>query len=105
MIYNLGAGYYTTYEMCKAISGSIAINENNQAYVISENVQSVDLSGASDIANILKLEGFLTPPAISDQSYEDIDEIEYDEDGHAFSHSNSEIPFTFFNSHLLHFGL
>ena len=66
MIYNLGAGYYTTDEMCKAISGSIAINENNQTYVISENIQSVDLSGTSDIANILKMEGFLTPPAISD---------------------------------------
>ena len=36
------------------------INDNNQAYLVSENAQSVDLSGASDIANILKLEGLLT---------------------------------------------
>ena len=37
------------------------INDNNKAYLVSENAQSVDLSGASDIANILKLEGLLTP--------------------------------------------
>ena len=61
MTYNVGAGYYTIDELCNAIAGSIAINDNNQAYMVAENAQSVDLSGASDIANILKLEGFLTP--------------------------------------------
>ena len=60
MTYNVGAGYYTIDELCNAIAGSIAINDNNQAYMVTENAQSVDLSGASDIANILKLEGFLT---------------------------------------------
>ena len=60
MTYNVGAGYYTIDELCNAIAGSIAINDNNQAYMVAENAQSVDLSGVSDIANILKLEGFLT---------------------------------------------
>ena len=61
MIYNVSAGYYTIYELCNAISRKIAINDNKQASVYSENAQLVDLSGASDIAIILKLEGFLTP--------------------------------------------
>ena len=51
--------------------------------MVVENAQSVDLSGAIDISNILKLEGFLTPPAVASRPYEDIDEFKYDEDGHA----------------------
>ena len=35
MIYNIGASYYTTDELCNAIAGSIAINDNSQAYVVS----------------------------------------------------------------------
>ena len=70
MIYNVGGGHYTIDELCNAIAGSIAINEDNQAYVVSENAQSVDLSGASDIANILKLEGVLTPPAVATEPYD-----------------------------------
>ena len=56
MIYNVGDGYYTIDELCNAIAGSIAINDNNQAYMVSESAQWVDLGGASDTANILKLE-------------------------------------------------
>ena len=55
MIYYVGADYYTIDELYNTIAGSIAINDNNQAYMVAENAQSVDLSGASDIANILKL--------------------------------------------------
>ena len=69
MVYNVGAGYYTIDELCNAIAGSIAINDNNQAYMVAENAQSVDLSGASDIANILKLEGFLTPITVASEPY------------------------------------
>lgn len=70
MIYNVGAGYYTIDELCNAIAGSIAINEDNQAYVVAENAQSVDLSGASDLANILKLEGLLVPPMVATEPYD-----------------------------------
>ena len=71
MTYNVGAGYYTIDELCNAIVGSIAINDNNQAYLVSENAQSVDLSGASDIANILKLEGFLIPTTtVASETYD-----------------------------------
>ena len=56
MIYNVGDGYYTIDELCNAIAGSIAITDNNQAYMVSESAQWVDLGGASDTANILKLE-------------------------------------------------
>ena len=76
MIYNVGASYYTIDELYNAIAGSIAINENNHAYVVSENAQWVDLSGASDIANILKLEGLLAPTTITTEPNEDIDEFE-----------------------------
>ena len=65
MIYNVAAGYYTIDELCNAIAGSIAINDDNQAYVVSDNAQSIDLSGVNDIANILRLEGVLTPPAVA----------------------------------------
>ena len=70
MTYNVDAGYYTIDELCNAIAGSIAINDNNQAYMVAENAQSVDLSGASDIANILKLEGFLTPTTVASEPYD-----------------------------------
>ena len=70
MIYNVGTGYYAIDELCNAIVGSIAINDNNQAYMVGENAQSVDLSGASDTANILKLEGFLTPTTVASKPYE-----------------------------------
>ena len=66
-----------------AIAGSIAINDNNQAYMVSENAQWVDLSGAIDISNILNLEGLLRPTTVTSEPYKDIDEFEYDEDGHA----------------------
>ena len=95
MIYNVCAGYYMIDELCNAITGSIAINEDNQAYVVSENAQWIDLSDASDIANILKLEGSLRPITEASQPSEDIDEFEYDEEGHVFYHSNSEIPSQF----------
>ncbi len=55
MIYNVNGGYYSIDELCNAIAGSIAINGDNCAYVVSENAQLVDLSGASDISNIVKL--------------------------------------------------
>ena len=70
MIYKVGGGYYTIDELCNAIAGLIAINDNNQAYVVSENAQSVDLSGASHIANILKLEGLLVPPMVASAPYD-----------------------------------
>ena len=70
MIYNVAAGYYTIDELCNAIADSIAINDDNQAYVVSDNAQSVDLSGASDIANILRLEGVLSPPAVATEPYD-----------------------------------
>ena len=69
MIYNVAAGYYTIDELCNAIADSIAINDNNQAYVV-DTVESVDLSGASDIANILRLEGVLSPPAVATEPYD-----------------------------------
>ena len=69
MIYNVAAGYYTIDELCNAIADSIAINGNNQAYVV-DTVESVDLSGASDIANILRLEGVLSPPAVATDPYD-----------------------------------
>ena len=55
MIYNVNGGYYSIDELCNAIAGSIAINGGNCAYVVSENARLVDLSGASDISNIVKL--------------------------------------------------
>lgn len=81
MITNVGTGYYTIDELCNAMADSIAINDNNQTYMVSENTQSVDISGASDIANILKLEDLLVPSAVTSEPYEDIDEFEYDADG------------------------
>ena len=81
MITNVGTGYYTIDELCNAMADSIAINDNNQTYMVSENTQSVDMSGASDIANILKLEDLLVPSAVTSEPYEDIDEFEYDADG------------------------
>ena len=69
MIYNVAAGYYTIDELCNAIADSIAINDDNQAYVV-DTVESVDLSGASDIANILRLEGVLSPPAVATDPYD-----------------------------------
>ena len=71
MIYNVAAGYYTIDELCNAIADSIAINnDNNQAYVVSDNAQSIDLSGVNDITNILRLEGVLTPPAVATEPYD-----------------------------------
>ena len=70
MIYNVGAGYYTIDELCNAIAGSIVINNENQAYMVSENAQTIDLSGASDIANILRPKGVLTPPAVATEPYD-----------------------------------
>ena len=58
MIYNMCAGYNKIDELCNAITDSITIYDNKQAYVVGENAQWADLSGASDIANILKLEGY-----------------------------------------------
>ena len=69
MIYNVAAGYYTIDELCNAIAGSIAINDDNQAYVV-DTVESIDLSGASDISNILRLEGVLSPPAVATDPYD-----------------------------------
>ena len=69
MIYNVGAGYYMIDELYNAIAGLIEINDNNQAFVVSENAQSVDLNGASDIANILRLEGLLTPDTVTSEPY------------------------------------
>ena len=71
-------------ELFNAINGSIAINENNQAYEVSENAHWADLSGASNIANILKLEGLLTPPAVASEPCKGIDEFEDDTDKPAF---------------------
>ena len=84
LIYNVCAGYYMIDEQCNATTGSIAINENNQAYVVSENAHWADLSGASNIANILKLEGLLTPPTVASEQYKCIDEFEDDTDKPAF---------------------
>ena len=84
MIFNVCAGYYMIDELFNAINGSIAINENNQAYEVSENAHWADLSGASNIANILKLEGLLTPPAVASEPCKGIDEFEDDTDKPAF---------------------
>ena len=56
MIYNVNAGYYTINELCNAVAGSIAINDKNLAYVVDSVVESIDLTNASDIANIFKLD-------------------------------------------------
>ena len=101
MIYYVGAGYYTIDELYNAIAGSIAINDNNQAYIVAENAQSVDLSGARDIANILKLKSFLIPPAVSSKPYEVIDEFEYDENGHTIFPVSVDNALTIPTSHLL----
>lgn len=100
MITNVGAGYYTIDELCNAIADSIAINDNNQTYMVSENTQSVDISGASDIANILKLKSFLIPPAVFSKPYEVIDEFEYDENGHTIFPVSVDNALTIPTSHL-----
>ena len=104
MITNVGAGYYTIDELCNAMADSIAINDNYQTYMISENTQSVDLSGASDIANILKLEDLLVPGAITSEPYEDIDEFEYDADQHTIFPFLLENSLTIFQVTPFHFG-
>ena len=100
MIYNVGADYYTIDELYNTIAGSIAIIENNQSYIVAENAQSVDLSGASDIANILKLKSFLIPPAVFSKPYEVIDEFEYDENGHTIFPVSVDNALTIPTSHL-----
>ena len=56
MIYNVNGGYYTISELCNAVAGSIAINDNNLAYVVDSVADSVDLTDASDIASIFRLD-------------------------------------------------
>ena len=56
MIYNVNGGYYTISELCNAVAGSIAINDKNLAYVVDSVANSVDLTDASDIANIFRLD-------------------------------------------------
>ena len=56
MIYNVNGGYYTISELCNAVAGSIAINDKNLAYVVDSVADSVDLTDASDIASIFRLE-------------------------------------------------
>ena len=90
MIYNAYANYYMIDELCNTIPGTIAINDSNQAYVVAEKARWADLSDASDTANILKLEGLPRPITVASEPYEDIDEFEYDKEGHAFYRSNSD---------------
>ena len=56
MIYNVNGGYYTISELCNAVAGSIAINDKNLAYVVDSVADSVDLTDASDIASIFRLD-------------------------------------------------
>ena len=56
MIYNVNGGYYTISELCNAVAGSIAINDKNLAYVVDSVAESVDLTDASDIASIFRLD-------------------------------------------------
>ena len=56
MIYNVNGGYYTINELCNAVAGSIAINDKNLAYVVDSVANSVDLTDASDIASIFRLD-------------------------------------------------
>ena len=56
MIYNVNAGYYTINELCNAVAGSIAINDSNLAYVVDSVAESVDLTDASEIASIFRLD-------------------------------------------------
>ena len=57
MVYNVGPGYYSITELCRAIADSIQIDDVNQAYLNSDVATAVDLSGAPDYTSILKLEG------------------------------------------------
>ena len=49
MVYNVGPGYYSITELCRA--------NVNRAYLNSDVATAVDLSGAPDYTSILKLEG------------------------------------------------
>ena len=57
MVYNVGPGYYSITELCRAIADSIQVDDVNRAYLNSDVATAVDLSGAPDYTNILKLEG------------------------------------------------
>ena len=57
MVYNVGPGYYSITELCRAIADSIQVDDVNRAYLNSDVATAVDLSGAPDYTSILKLEG------------------------------------------------
>ena len=57
MVYNVGPGYYSITELCRAIADSIQIDDVNRAYLNSDVATAVDLSGTPDYTSILKLEG------------------------------------------------
>ena len=57
MVYNVGPGYYSITELCRAIADSIQVDDVNRAHLNSDVATAVDLSGAPDYTSILKLEG------------------------------------------------
>ena len=70
MVYNVGPGYYSITELCRAIADSIQIDDVNRAYLNSEVATAVDLSGAPDYTSILKLEGVVTDSTIATEPYD-----------------------------------
>ena len=52
MVYNVGPGYYSITELCRAIADSIQVDDVNRAYLNSDVATAVDLSGAPDYTSI-----------------------------------------------------
>ena len=70
MVYNVGPGYYSITELCRAIADSIQIDDVNRAYLNSDVATAVDLSGAPDYTSILKLEGVIEAGMVATEPYD-----------------------------------
>ena len=70
MVYNVGPGYYSITELCRAIADSIQVDDVNRAYLNSDVATAVDLSGAPDYTSILKLEGVVEAGMVATEHYD-----------------------------------
>ena len=70
MVYNVGPGYYSITELCRAIADSIQVDDVNRAYLNSDVATAVDLSGAPDYTSILKLDDVVEAGMVASEPYD-----------------------------------